>query len=182
MAVTLRKILDTDLGNIIKWRMSPEVTKYMNTDPVLTLDGQRKWIEVISANPDVMYWVIEVDGEAAGVINYTGLTKDDGIIGWAYYIGEQRLRSMKTALALEMSMYDYAFKVLNKEAVISDVFTLNSGVIALHKICGCEIIEEKKNHVSKNGECFDVTFMQMTKERWLQICDSKKYEKISFGE
>lgn len=181
LSVSLRTIKEEDLEKVMNWRMLPEITKYMNTDPVLTIEGQRKWLKAIEENPDVKYWMIEVDNEPAGVINLTGLLKDDGNIGWAYYMGEQRLRSMKTALALEMSMYDYAFKVLDKKSVISDVFSINTGVIALHKICGCEIMEERKNYVSKNGVSYDVTFMRMTKENWMGICDSKKYEKIDFA-
>ena len=49
------------------------------------------------------------------------------------------------------SLYDYIFDTLRKEALISDVFTLNKGVIQLHLLCGCEIVEEKKAHICKNG-------------------------------
>ena len=126
------------------------------------------------------YWLIEVDGAPAGVINLTGLSNPSGDLGWAYYMGEKRLRSMKTALSLEMSMYDYVFDQLHKNAVYGDIFTLNQGVIALHKLCGCEIVEEKKNHVCKEGVYYDVTFMRMTAERWNSIRGEKKYEKIEF--
>ena len=160
--------------------MDEEITKYMNTNPKLTLPGQKKWLASIRTNEDVRYWLIEVDGMPAGVINLTGLTNPGGDLGWAYYVGEKKLRSMKTALSLEMSMYDYAFDVLQKNAVYGDIFTLNQGVIALHKLCGCEIVEEKKNHVCKEGVYYDVTFMRMTAERWNEIRESKKYEKIKF--
>lgn len=180
MSVTLRPILESDLENIMRWRMAEEITRYMNTNPKLTLEGQKKWLASVESNPDVKYWLIEVNGEPAGVINLTGLTKEDGNIGWAYYVGEQKLRSIQTALALEMSMYDYALVTLGKTAVYSDVFTLNAGVIQLHKICGCEVVEEKKNHILKEGVYYDVTFMRMTAEHWLEIRDAKKYEKIAF--
>ena len=124
--------------------------------------------------------MIEVDKNPAGVINLTGLENQEGNLGWAYYMGEKRLRSIQTALALEMSMYDYVFDVLHKKAVYGDIFTLNQGVIQLHKLCGCEIVEEKKNHVCKEGVYYDVTFMRMTAERWNSIRHSKKYEKILF--
>lgn len=181
MAVTLRKIQDSDLENIMRWRMAPDITRYMNTDPQLTLEGQRKWLASIEQNSDVKYWLIEVDGQPAGVINLTNLNAQDGNIGWAYYMGEQKLRSMQTAINLEMSMYDYALRELGKNSVTGDVFSLNKGVIALHKLCGCEIVEEKKHHVCKNDIWYDVTFTRMTRERWLTICDSKKFEKIDFG-
>lgn len=181
MSVTLRAIQEDDLENIMRWRMDEEITRFMNTNPKLTPEGQKKWLSSIRNNSDVRYWVIEVDKIPAGVINLTGLDNPEGSLGWAYYMGEKRLRSIQTALALEMSMYDYVFDVLHKKAVYGDIFTLNQGVIQLHKLCGCEIVEEKKNHVCKEGVYYDVTFMRMTAERWNSIRDSKKYEKIVFA-
>lgn len=180
MSVTLRKIEEGDLENIMRWRMDPDITRYMNTNPKLTLEGQKKWLTAISENPDVKYWLIMVDGQDAGVISINGLTNPKGELGWAYYVGEKKLRSMKTALALEMSLYDYIFDVLGKTALYGDIFTLNKGVIALHQLCGSEIVEEKKNHVCKEGISYDVTFMRMTKDRWTEIRPTKKYEKIIF--
>ena len=181
MAVTLRRIREKDLEQIMNWRMDEDITRYMNTNPKLTLEGQKKWLEAIRKNPDVSYWMILVDGQEAGVINLTGLTREDGNLGWAYYMGEKRLRSIKTALSLEMSMYDYIFDILDKNALYSDVFTLNMGVIKLHLLCGCEIVEEICNHICKEGVYYDVTFMRMTKERWFDIRETKKYEKIDFS-
>ena len=62
----------------------------------------------------------------------------------------------------------------------SDVFTLNKGVIQLHLLCGCEITDEKKSHITKGGQAYDVTFLRMTKERWQQIRTTKKYDHISY--
>ena len=180
MSVTLRGIREDDLEKIMNWRMDPDITRYMNTNPKLTLEGQKAWFSSIRQNPDVQYWIIEVDGEAAGVINLTGVTKEDGNLGWAYYMGEKRLRSIQTALALEMSMYDYALLILGKQAVYSDVFALNAGVIQLHKLCGCEIVEERKNAVLKEGISYDVVYMRMTAANWRMIRENKKYEQILF--
>ena len=56
-----RKIKEEDLEMIMNWRMSPEVTKYMTTDPKLTLDGQKKWLRKINENRDEFYYILEVD-------------------------------------------------------------------------------------------------------------------------
>lgn len=181
MAVTLREIRTEDLGNIMRWRMDEDITRYMNTNPKLTLEGQKKWLAGIRENADVKYWLIEVDGMAAGVINLTGLANPKGEIGWGYYVGEKRLRSIKTALSLEMSMYDYAFDILKKKAVYGDVFSQNKGVIQLHKICGCEVVEEKKSQVCKEGVWYDVTYVCMTADRWFDIRGTRQYERIEFG-
>lgn len=182
MSVTLRNITENDLEAIMNWRMAPDITKYMNTDPVLTFDGQKKWLESISTNNDVKYWLIEIDDTPAGVINLTGLLNEEGNIGWAYYIGEKKLRNFKIALELELSLYEYAINVLNKQSVTADVFSLNRGVIALHEYCGCETIEEKKNAVCKNDIWYDVTYMVMTRKRWLEFRETVDFKMIDFGE
>lgn len=180
MGVTLRSIEEKDLERIMNWRMDEDITRYMNTNPKLTLEGQKKWLASVRANSDVKYWMILVDGQEAGVINLTGLNNPDGDLGWAYYVGEKKLRSIKTAISLEMSLYDYIFDVLGKNALCGDIFTLNQGVIKLHLMCGSEIVEEKKNHVCKEGVYYDVTFMRMTKDKWESIRHTKKYDKIIF--
>lgn len=180
MGIKLRKIQENDLEKIMAWRMDEDITRYMNTNPQLTLEGQTKWLAAVRENPDVDYWMIGIDGEEAGVISINGLTDPEGNLGWAYYIGEKRLRSIKTALALEMSLYDYIFDVLHRKALYGDIFTLNKGVIQLHLMCGSEIVEEKKNHICKDGVFYDVTFMRMTHQRWKEIRDGKKYEKVEF--
>lgn len=181
MSIVIRDIQKDDLEQIMQWRMSEDVTKYMNTNPKLTLEGQMKWFESIQSNQDVRYWMIVVNGEPAGVINLTGLSKEDGNLGWAYYIGEKRLRGIKTALALEMNLYDFAFLCLGKNSVYSDVFSLNIGVIQLHKLCGCKVIGERKAAVVKEGVAYDVTDMIMTAEMWKHIRTEKKYEKIEWS-
>lgn len=180
MSVTLRRIREDDLEKIMSWRMDPEITRYMNTNPRLTLQGQKKWYASIKENRDVSYYMIMVDEQDAGVLNLTGLTREDNILGWAYYVGEKKLRSLKTAITLEMGVYDYIFETLQKEALISDVFTQNKGVIQLHLLCGAEIVEEKKNHIEKEGCFYDVTFMRMTAQKWNSIKETKKHEKLLF--
>lgn len=60
------------------------------------------------------------------------------------------------------------------------MFTLNQGVIQLHKICGCEVVEEKKACVEKNGTAYDVTFMRMTADHWKEIRDNKNTNILYF--
>ena len=178
--VLLRSIEDCDLPKVMRWRMSPEITRYMYTDPVLTLEGQIEWLKKIKNNSDVKYYIIEIGGEGCGVISISGLEREDGIVSWQYYIGEKRLSSLFLALSLEMSLYDYIFFTLEKKSSVLNVFSFNEGVIKLHLMCGCTIKEERKSHIVKNGVPYDVTFLEMTSENWRKIRESKRYEKITF--
>ena len=47
MSIRLRELREDDLENIMRWRMDPDITRYMNTNPKLTLEGQRKWFKAI---------------------------------------------------------------------------------------------------------------------------------------
>ena len=43
----LRKINESDLNLIMEWRMKPEVTRFMYTDPVLTIEHQKAWFREV---------------------------------------------------------------------------------------------------------------------------------------
>ncbi len=176
----LRKICDDDLELIMKWRMSPEVTTYMNTDPVLTLQGQRKWFASINNSAICEYWMIMVDGKPAGIINLADINWKTKVTSWAYYIGELKYRSMKLAISLEMSMYNYVFNILELDEVYGDVFSLNEGVIRLHEFCGAHIDHVEKGRVIKNGIPYDVTHVVIKKEDWQKVDGTFNYEKIDF--
>ena len=122
MAATLRLITKDDLERIMNWRMSERVTKYMNTNPKLTLEGQEKWFDSLEGNDKVRNWIIEVNGAPAGLINLADIDWEKGTTSWGYYIGENDKRSLKLAVSLEMSLYDYCFDVLGFNEVHNEVF------------------------------------------------------------
>jgi UDP-4-amino-4,6-dideoxy-N-acetyl-beta-L-altrosamine N-acetyltransferase len=181
MNITLRKIQDKDLETIMYWRMAPDITRYMNTNPKLTMESQRKWLASINENDAVMYWVIENNLKPIGLINLADIDWKNKTSLWGYYIGEKSERSFKLALSLEMSLYDYVFDVLDFNELHGEIFSLNEGVIKLHLLCGSHITKEVNGEVEKEGVKYDVTHMSITKEKWNEIRFSKKYEKINFN-
>ncbi|RKX41786.1 MAG: UDP-4-amino-4,6-dideoxy-N-acetyl-beta-L-altrosamine N-acetyltransferase, partial [Thermotogae bacterium] len=58
MKLSLKRITENDLELIMNWRMLPEVTKYMYTDPNLTMEDQIKWFKKISSDSTTSYWLI----------------------------------------------------------------------------------------------------------------------------
>lgn len=178
--ITLRKITENDLEMTMNWRMSESVTRYMNTNPKLTLEGQRKWFESLEGNEKVRNWIIEVDGTPAGVMNLADIDWQNGTSSWGYYIGEEKLRSLKLAISLEMSLYDYCFDVLGFTEVHNETFKLNEGVWKLHLACGCKIAKEVPGEVEKEGVSYDIVHLSIERDEWFKIRENKKYEKINF--
>ena len=165
---------------IMNWRMSESVTRYLNTNPVLTLEGQKRWLDSLKHNEHARAWIVEADGTPAGLIQLTDIDWEKRSSSWGYYIGEVRLRSLSLAISLEMSLYDYVFDTLEFTELHNEVFALNEGVWKLHLACGDKITEVVKGEVQKEGVSYDIVHLSISREEWNQIRVKKRYEKINF--
>lgn len=177
---SLREIKESDLKKIMKWRMDPEITKYMNTDPVLTIEKQKEWHKRIQIDDTSIYRIIESNHVPIGLISIVDIDKSNYKCAWGYYIGEKQYTSLKLAISLELSLYEYCFEILKLNKVYNEVLSFNTGVIKLHQMCGCNIEGKLKQHICKNDEFYDVTVMAIFKEQWKTIKEKIKYQKIEF--
>ncbi len=177
MRVIFRKIKETDLLMIMNWRMMPEVTKYMYTDPKLDIENQRIWYDHILEDNTCKYWIIQVDGVDIGIINLVDIDKRNKRCSWAYYIADISFRGRGLARILEYNIYDYVFEKLKLNKLWCEVFAFNEKVIANHKKYGSEIEGILKEHIYKNGEFFDIVRMGIIKDKWSNIKNEIQYEK-----
>lgn len=180
MELRLRPLTEADMEQTMRWRMDPDITRYMNTDPVLTLEGQMQWLARIRRDPGVRYWMIVVDGEEAGVINLADIDLARRESGWGYYVGEKRLRSLKLSLTLEWNLYDYVFETMGLERLHNEVLSVNEGVIKLHLLCGSSIDAVYPARVEKNGIRYDVTAISITSRAWAEKKKTVTYDRAVF--
>ncbi|WP_271808466.1 UDP-4-amino-4,6-dideoxy-N-acetyl-beta-L-altrosamine N-acetyltransferase [Clostridium beijerinckii] len=178
MSLVLRKIKENDLENIMKWRMMPQVTKYMYTDPVLNLDKQKAWFSEIQKSYKELYWIIEIDNTEIGVLSINNIDNYNKRCTWAYYIGDTSFRGRGIATTLECNIYNYVFDVLNLNKLCCEVFEFNDKVINIHKKFGSEIEGIFRQHIYKNGEFHNIVCMGITKKIWNNIKGQYNYEKI----
>ena len=156
MGLVLRRINESDLEMIMNWRMMPEVTKYMYTDPQLTIEGQKRWLKKIMSSEEEIYWIIQMDGVDIGLIDIIDIDRKNGRCDWAYYIADTSFRGRGIATQLECNIYDYAFDKLNLHKVCCEVFCFNEKVISIHQRFGAVIEGTRKDHICKNGQYFDI--------------------------
>ena len=175
-----RKLEVGDLENVMSWRMSPHVTKFMNTDPVLTLDGQKRWFDKLAAAGEYYYWIIEVDDIPCGVINLADIDMTNKRCEWGYYVAEKKLRSFDLAMSLEMSLYDYAFDKIGLNKVTGESFCLNTAAVKMHELCGCKTDGIFRQHIFKNGQYYDVCVQSMLAEEWNNLRHDFEYQHINF--
>lgn len=180
MAVTLRNIEESDLEMIMNWRMDPDITRYMNTDPKLTLEGQKKWLSKMKLSESDRVWMIEVDGVPAGIMNLQNIDWTNKVTSWGWYMGEKKLRSLKIAMSLEMSLCDFVFDTLHFRELRSETFSVNAAVVKIHEACGSHVDRVVQGEVVKNGTAYDVTHCLITANEWAAIKTEKKYDVVNF--
>jgi len=178
---SLTRLAVANLETVMHWRMLPHVTQYMNTDPELTLEGQKLWFEKLSSAGENFYWVINVEDTPCGVINFADIDFENKHCTWGYYIAEKELRSLPLAIALEMSLYDYAFDTLKLNKVTGESFCLNTAAVTMHELCGCKSDGILRQHVLKKEQFYDVCVQSMLKEEWYSLRDDFEYQHLDFS-
>lgn len=178
--VVFRPMREEDLSQVIEWRMQPDITKYMNTDPKLTLEGQIKWFYKKKENPDNYLFIIEVDDLPVGVFTILDLDRVNKRCSSGLYIAKKEKRSLALAMRIEYNIYDFVFNTLKLNKTYAEIFSENKGIIRLKQMCGSEIEGVLKQHVYKQEKFHDITVMAINCEKWQEVKLSKVYLPIQF--
>lgn len=185
-----RKIREDDLERMMNWRMLPEITKYMNTDPELTIEDQRRWYEKIKKEEeksiengrDGFYWLLEVDNEPAGFVSLVDIDWQSKRIHTGVYIAEKAKRSLRLIIDLQWNLYRYSFETLGMHKVCEEVFDENKAVNRILDMCGSKREGVLRAHVYKNGVYYDVVTRGILAEEWEEKKKSLEYNRIDFEE
>ena len=177
MKVELKKLQENDLEMVMDWRMRPYITKYMNTDPVLTIDGQKKWFDKVLKNATQKYWIICVDDVPVGMLQLMDIDTVNSRCSWGYYIAEIEYRSLQLAMYLEWNLYNYVFDILKLHKLCNETFVENAQVVKLHLLCGSKQDGIMRDHIYKNGKFYDVSIGSIIADEWYE-----KRSKIVFDE
>ena len=176
----MTRVRENDLDMIMDWRMRPYITKYMNTDPVLTIEGQRKWFHGIKDSDTQIHWVIRFDGVPIGLMYVVKIDRVNSHCSWGYYIAETKYRSLKLAMFLEWSLYDYVFDVLKLNKLCNETWAENEQVVKLHLMCGSKSDGVMRQHIFKNGAYHDVNVGSILAEEWHAKRNGLTYERFKF--
>ena len=180
--IKFRKIQEDDLEKIRNWRMKPEVTQHMYTDPKIIYDDQLKWLKKISLDNTCKYWIVNVDNEDVGLVSISKIDNVNKKAEWAYYIAEKSARGKGVGKAIELNILDYVFSELNLNKLCCEVFNDNELVVKIHEKYGSKIEGIRRSHILKKGEYKDVVEMGILKKEWERIKDDFDYTKVVFDE
>ncbi len=165
MNLVFRKMTERDLEQVMHWRMQPDVTRFMTTDPKLTLEGQRKWFEKQQQNPHVHYWIVVIDDVDAGVVSI--VLDSEGKSGeTSSYIAEKACKSLPNMTSVIASLLDCFFDDLGAETLYGDVLAANKGVVLINRHLGYTVDSVAKDAIEKNGLLYDQMRVHLTKAQW----------------
>jgi UDP-2,4-diacetamido-2,4,6-trideoxy-beta-L-altropyranose hydrolase/UDP-4-amino-4,6-dideoxy-N-acetyl-beta-L-altrosamine N-acetyltransferase len=180
MKVSLKLLTEKEIELLMEWRMRPDITRYMNTDPHLTLEGQLAWLERIKADSTRRDWIVYIEETPIGYVNMTDIDRVNGRCGWGWFLAGQEHRSLQLATYLEWNLYDYAFGHLGLHKLCSETFTDNRYVVMLHRLCGSTEEGILRQHICKNGTYYDVSVASMLAAEWEEKRGSLTYEQFPF--
>lgn len=176
--VIIRPMKEEDLELVMKWRMSPEVTKYMYTDPQLSLEQQILWYNSRKKAGDNYLFIIQEDDTPIGVYTVDEIDMINKRCTSGMYIGETDRRTIGLAVRLEYSFFDFLFYELNLNRTYAEIFCENKGMVRLNKMCGWELEGIMKEHIFKYGIYHDIALLACTKKHWTEFRKECKYKRI----
>lgn len=178
--ILLRAVCEHDLENIMEWRMKPEVTDYLFTDPILTLDMQKQWFANISVDNSMRYWIIEVNGISIGLVWLFNIDDKNMRTEWGWFIGDLKYRGQGIAKRIMIGIYEYVFNKMGFNRLYSEVLENNYHEIQnVYLKCGYKLEGILREHIYKRGVFFDVVRMGLTKDDWLKTKDTIRYKKYN---
>jgi len=167
----LRRMEQSDLDLVLRWRNSERIRQAMYTDHVITHDEHHAWFERVTRNNVTMHFVFECAGRPLGVVNVVDIDRSNLRCVWGFYIGEEDApRGSGTSmgyLALE-----YLFEKEGFHRVIGEALADNEASIKYHRRLG--FVEEGRlaEHVVKNGRYTDVILFAIIDRVWRAMKDN----------
>lgn len=177
--IKFQAIQECDLESIMHWRMQPDITKYMNTDPQLTIEDQYNWYKHILHQKDEYYWIIVVDNVKVGIASLVNPDSSNKQIHTGVYVAVKEKRSLRLILDIQWNLYSFAFDTLHYNKVCEEIFSINKPVLRILDMCGSKIEGELRDQVFKNNQYYDITIRGILRREWNDMKPQLKYNKVN---
>jgi UDP-4-amino-4,6-dideoxy-N-acetyl-beta-L-altrosamine N-acetyltransferase len=164
--IALRDLQADDHERLFRWRLEPEVDRWMSDHPAQTPEENRLWFDGLRADPDRRGWIITVDDTPAGLLTLTGLASRHRRAAWGWYIGEASARGRGAGRAAQALGLDLAFDTLGLEKVQAEVLANNDVALKAQAAAGFRREGYLREHVVKDGRRRDVVLLAILADEW----------------
>lgn len=164
--VDMRPVTEDDRERLLAWRNSPEVAAYMYSDHRIDRQEHDRWFDAIRTRRDRRYWVIEVNGEPAGLVNLVDIDETHRRCAWAYYLANPNVRGLGVGSYVEFWTIEHVFGPLGLNKLWCEVLLSNEAVWKLHETYGFQREALFRDHVVKDGRPVDVVGLGLLARDW----------------
>lgn len=167
--LTLRNVRVSDRDLVLGWRNQPEVSRWMFTDHVITVEEHAVWFAAMLEDPNVRYWIIELDHVPQGVVHLTSIASIHQRCEWGIYLGETTARGTGAGEAASFLSLDAAFSELRMERVTCEVLATNERALGLYERIGFRREGCLRSYVTKGSVRHDVLVMSILRPEWATV-------------
>lgn len=168
------KVREEDLGLILDWRTSPDVTRYMFTDIARDMDRQNDWYQKIQNDESSRHWIVSYQDRRIGMVYLTGMDFSSRQCTWGVYIGDASSRMIGGIVP--PYLFNHVFHQMGFARIFAEIMEGNENAIKLNELFGFKLIERRENHIRKYDKNHDVFLYELRAEAW---DPSGKYKKFT---
>lgn len=166
--IRLRTILVSDTAQIVKWRNSPTVARWLYSQEILTEEMHLNWLEKVVNNGRCSQFVIEECATSAGIgtVFIKNIDRENSKGEFGIYIGEENARGKGYAAQAARQILLHAFADLELNRVYLTVQHDNIAAIKSYQKAGFEhegVL--RQDFMRYDGYC-DVICMAALRQRW----------------
>lgn len=165
--LSFRRMRESDLQNVLDWRVKPEITQFMLTEVAYDMAAQRRWFARVGSSPNEEYWIIEHETRPVGVLSLSAIDRANRHATWGLYLGEKINSPVGGLIPVYFYNDVFARQDLNLHKLYGMVLETNTSMLKMHRSCGYREVGVYKDHVLRDGEFLDVVVVELLRETWL---------------
>jgi len=163
--IALREITADDSDQLFRWRLEPEVDRWMYSSPPSST-AHKVWFAGFLADDDRSGWIILEDGQPAGSMMLEGVKNPQRRAKLSWYVGEAASRGRGTGRAAQALGLDIAFGRFGLRKVWSEVVVGNEAALKALAACGFRREGYLRSHQFKGGQEQDVVLLGILAGEW----------------
>jgi len=166
MEVRLRDVAAQDSARLLAWRNSREVAVHMVSDHQISQAEHDAWFAAIPIHTGRRFWLIEVDGEPAGLTNLSNIDREARRCEWGYYLGDPAVRGRGAGSCVEYMVLRHVFEVMGFNRVWCEVLAGNTPSLRLLETIGFQREGTWRQHAMKGGVFVDLVGLGLLAAEW----------------
>lgn len=175
--IELKRVREEDLELLMRWRMDPNISRYMFTDVQLNMDMQRAWFKKLQENNSEIRWVVHSDGIPIGSLYLTNIDWKNKNAEFGVFIARKEFVSLKSILSMHWNLYEYVFSNTDLNHLYAYNMEGNEAVTRMSIAHGCIVEGRLIQHIYKYGKFHDVNIVGITRDRWEEFKKTVTIEK-----